>query len=283
MTDIPVIIVAALLGALQGVTEFLPISSSAHLYAVPYLFGLDDSLLDSLAFAAVLHLGTLAAVLVAMRHEVMRLSLVALRFISSLGRTRGEAADERLIVAIILGTIPAAAAGAVASDLIDGAVRSPLIVAAAVLAGAALLGVAERLGRRERPLEGIALFDGVFTGLAQALALIPGISRSGATISAGLLLGFDRAAAARFSFLLGIPAIAGGGILELRKLVEADLISQGSLPILLVGIVTSFFAGLLAISLLLRLLSGGSTRLFVFYRVAFAAILIGAALTRGGA
>ena len=283
MTDIPVIIVAALLGALQGVTEFLPISSSAHLYAVPYLFGLDDPLLDSLAFAAVLHLGTLAAVLVAMRHEVMRLSLVALRFISSLGRTRGEAADERLIVAIILGTIPAAAAGAVASDLIDGAVRSPLIVAAAVLAGAALLGVAERLGRRERPLEGIALFDGVFTGLAQALALIPGISRSGATISAGLLLGFDRAAAARFSFLLGIPAIAGGGILELRKLVEADLISQGSLPILLVGIVTSFFAGLLAISLLLRLLSGGSTRLFVFYRVAFAAILIGAALTRGGA
>ena len=267
----------------RSVTEFLPISSSAHLYAVPYLFGLDDPLLDSLAFAAVLHLGTLAAVLVAMRHEVMRLSLVALRFISSLGRTRGEAADERLIVAIILGTIPAAAAGAVASDLIDGAVRSPLIVAAAVLAGAALLGVAERLGRRERPLEGIALFDGVFTGLAQALALIPGISRSGATISAGLLLGFDRAAAARFSFLLGIPAIAGGGILELRKLVEADLISQGSLPILLVGIVTSFFAGLLAISLLLRLLSGGSTRLFVFYRVAFAAILIGAALTRGGA
>jgi undecaprenyl-diphosphatase len=159
MTEIPAIIIAALLGALQGFTEFLPISSSAHLYAVPYLFSLNDPLLDSLAFAAVLHLGTLAAVLVAMRHEVVRLTGVVLRFIFSLGRTRGEASDERLIVAIILGTIPAAIAGALASDLIDGALRSPMIVAAAVLAGAALLGVAERFGRRERPLEGIAIFD----------------------------------------------------------------------------------------------------------------------------
>jgi undecaprenyl-diphosphatase len=282
MTEIPAIIIAALLGALQGFTEFLPISSSAHLYAVPYLFSLNDPLLDSLAFAAVLHLGTLAAVLVAMRHEVVRLTGVVLRFIFSLGRTRGEASDERLIVAIILGTIPAAIAGALASDLIDGALRSPMIVAAAVLAGAALLGVAERFGRRERPLEGIAIFDGIFTGLAQALALIPGISRSGATISAGLLLGFNRASAARFSFLLGIPAIAGGGLLELRKLAEAGGISDGSIPLLLVGIATSFFAGLLAISLLLRLLSGSSTRLFVFYRIAFALLLIGTALSRGG-
>ena len=109
-----------------------------------------------------------------------------------------------------------------------------------------------------------------------------GISRSGATISAGLLLGFNRASAARFSFLLGIPAIAGGGLLELRKLAEAGGVSDGSMPLLIVGIATSFFAGLLAIALLLRLLSGGSTRLFVFYRIAFAAILIGTALSRGG-
>ena len=282
MSEIPAIVVAALLGALQGFTEFLPISSSAHLYAVPYLFSIEDPLLDSLAFTAVLHLGTLAAVLVAMRHEVVRLAGVTARFIYTLGRARGAASDERLIVAIILGTVPAALAGALASDLIDGALRSPLVVAVAVLAGAVLLGVAERFGRRERPLEGIALFDGIFTGLAQALALIPGISRSGATISAGLLLGFNRASAARFSFLLGIPAIAGGGLLELRKLAEAGGVSDGSMPLLIVGIATSFFAGLLAIALLLRLLSGGSTRLFVFYRIAFAAILIGTALSRGG-
>ena len=217
MTEIPAIIIAALLGALQGFTEFLPISSSAHLYAVPYLFLLNDPLLDSLAFAAVLHLGTLAAVLVAMRHEVVRLTGVVLRFIFSLGRTRGEASDERLIVAIILGTIPAAIAGALASDLIDGALRSPIIVAAAVLAGAVLLGVAERFGRRERPLEGIAIFDGIFTGLAQALALIPGISRSGATISAGLLLGFNRASAARFSFLLGDRRWRATRVAEARR------------------------------------------------------------------
>lgn len=280
MTGIPEVLVAALLGVLQGLTEFLPISSSAHLYAVPYLLSVSHPLLDSLAFAAVLHLGTLAAVLVAMRREVTRLLRVALRFAFTLGRERGDAADERLIVAIILGTLPAAIVGALAADLFDSVLRSPGIVAAAVLAGALLLELSERLGRRERPLEGIAILDGLFTGLAQALALIPGISRSGATISAGLLLGFNRSSAARLSFLLGIPAIAGGGLLELRKLILDGGVNGGSLLLLIVGVAASFCAGLLAISLLLRLLEGGSTRIFVLYRIAFALLLIGSVISR---
>ena len=193
-------LIALLLGLVQGATEFLPISSSAHLYAIPYLFGISDPLLSSLAFGAVIHLGTLAAVLVALRSDVTRLTLVALRTITSGGRHRGDSADERLILAIVIGTIPAVLLGLTAGDLLESAVRTPLVVAGAVTAGALLLWFAESLGTRERPLQSVGVIDGLMVGLAQALALIPGISRSGATISGGLLLGFRREAAARFGF-----------------------------------------------------------------------------------
>jgi undecaprenyl-diphosphatase len=124
-------LIALLLGLVQGATEFLPISSSAHLYAIPYLFGINDPLLTSLAFAAVIHLGTLAAVLVTLRSDVTRLTRVALRTLTSLGRHRGDSADERLILAIVIGTIPAVLLGLTAGDLLEGAVRTPLVVAGA--------------------------------------------------------------------------------------------------------------------------------------------------------
>jgi len=215
-------LIALLLGLVQGATEFLPISSSAHLYAIPYLFGISDPLLSSLAFGAVIHLGTLAAVLVALRSDVTRLTLVALRTVASGGRHRGDSADERLILAIVIGTIPAVLLGLTAGDLLESAVRTPLVVAGAVTAGALLLWFAERVGSRERPLQSVGVIDGLMVGLAQALALIPGISRSGATISGGLLLGFRREAAARFGFLLGTPAIAGAGTMELKRLLESS-------------------------------------------------------------
>jgi len=275
-------LVALLLGLVQGATEFLPISSSAHLYAIPYLFGISDPLLSSLSFGAVIHLGTLAAVLVALRRDVSRLARVALRTVSSGGRHRGDPFDQRLILAIIFGTIPAVLLGIAAGNLLEGAVRTPLVVAGAVTVGALLLWFAERVSTRERPLQSVGVIDGVMVGLAQALALIPGISRSGATISGGLLLGFRRDAAARLGFLLGIPAIAGAGTIELKRVLESSEDLAASAPLLVIGIVSAFVSGLLAIKLLFRILDGGSTRIFVVYRLAFAAVLIASAALRGG-
>jgi len=275
-------VVALLLGLVQGATEFLPISSSAHLYAIPYLFGLSDPLLSSLAFGAVIHLGTLAAVLVALRRDVLRLAGVALGTVTSLGRRRGDSADERLIMAIVIGTVPAVIAGVVAGDVLESAVRTPLIVAAAVTTGALLLWFAERVGTRERPLQSVGVIDGLMVGFAQALALIPGISRSGATISGGLLLGFRRDAAARLGFLLGIPAIAGAGTIELKHLLESSEDLAASAPLLAIGVMSAFLSGLVAIKLLFRILDGGSTRIFVAYRLAFAAVLVASVLLRGG-
>jgi undecaprenyl-diphosphatase len=275
-------VVALLLGLVQGATEFLPISSSAHLYAIPYLFGLTDPLLSSLAFGAVIHLGTLAAVLVALRHDVLRLVGVTLRAVTSLGRNRGASADERLIIAIVIGTIPAVLLGVAAGDLLDSAVRTPLIVAGAVTAGALLLWFAERVGTRERPIQSVGVIDGLMVGFAQALALIPGISRSGATISGGLFLGFRRDAAARLGFLLGIPAIAGAGTIELKHLLDSSEDLAASAPLLAIGVMSAFLSGLVAIKLLFRILDGGSTRIFVAYRLAFAAVLVASVLLRGG-
>ena len=275
-------LIALLLGLVQGATEFLPISSSAHLYAIPYLFGLSDPLLSSLAFGAVIHLGTLAAVLVALRRDIARLIWVVVRTVTSLGRDRGESVDQRLILAIIVGTIPAVLLGLVAGDLLESAVRTPLVVAGAVTSGALLLWFAERAGTRERPLQSVGVIDGLMVGLAQALALIPGISRSGATISGGLLLGFRRDAAARLGFLLGIPAIAGAGTIELKHLLESSEDLAASAPLLLIGVVSAFLSGLLAIKVLFRILDGGSMRIFVAYRLAFAAVLVASVLLRGG-
>lgn len=275
-------LVALLLGLVQGATEFLPISSSAHLYAIPYLFGISDPLLSSLSFGAVIHLGTLAAVLVALRRDVSRLARVALRIVSSGGRHRGDPFDQRLILAIIFGTIPAVLLGIAAGDLLEGAVRTPLVVAGAVTVGALLLWFAERVSTRERPLQSVGVIDGVMVGLAQALALIPGISRSGATISGGLLLGFRRDAAARLGFLLGIPAIAGAGTIELKRVLESSEDLAASAPLLAIGVASAFISGLLAIKLLFRILDGGSTRIFVAYRLAFAAVLVASVVLRGG-
>ena len=156
-----------------------------------------------------------------------------------------------------------------------------LVVAASVLAGAVLLWVADRASSLERPLSGISAIDGLLIGVAQALALIPGISRSGATISGGLLLGFSRDAAARISFLLGAPAIAGAGLLELRGLLADGVDLQGAAPLLAAGLTAAFISGLAAIQLLLRILSGGKLWSFALYRIVFALILLGTALTRG--
>jgi undecaprenyl-diphosphatase len=157
------------------------------------------------------------------------------------------------------------------------------LLSTAVVAGALLLLAAESRGRRERPASSVGVVDGVVIGLAQALALLPGISRSGATISAGLFLGFRRDAAARLGFLIGIPAIAGAGALELRRVLVAGSDLGATSTALLVGVAASFLSGLVALRILFAVLNGRSTRVFVAYRLVFAAVLVATAIARGGA
>src|ERR671926_1993242 len=202
---------AMVLGLVQGLTEFLPISSSGHLRIVPAFFGWDD---PGAAFTAVIQLGTMAAVLLYFRADLWRIATAWLRSLRD-PSLRGET-DARMGWYIILGTIPIGLLGLAFKDPIEHQFRTlGLIGTTLIVFGLVMLG-AEAASRRDRSLRDITTRDGMLIGLAQALALVPGVSRSGATISAGLLLNFDRAAAARYSFLLSVPAVVLSGLFELR-------------------------------------------------------------------
>lgn len=266
---------AIILGAVQGLTEFLPISSSAHLIIVPWLFGWEES---GLTFDVALHLGTLAAVLVYFRREVLQMAVAVPRGV--IERKPLDDPMSRLGWIIVLGSIPAAVAGFVAADTIDsffhagsGGDTAIVLVALLLIALAALLAVAERVARHARPVECINARDGLVVGLAQALALLPGVSRSGSTITAALFRGLQRDAAARFSFLLGIPAIVGAGVLETRTLLEGGL-APGEGWAFIAGMATAAVVGYLAIAFLLRFLRTRSTFVFIAYRVVLGLLLL---------
>ena len=228
---------AAFWGLVQGLTEFLPVSSSGHLVIVPAALDMAD---PDLAITAVLHLGTLVAVLAYYRRDL-----------AWLVRFRNDATARRIIGLLIIGTIPAAVIGLLFESNLDDLFDSPVAVGYALLATGAILVLASRLRRRRRALEDGRTIDAVTVGVAQAGALIPGISRSGITIAAGLGRGFEGIEAARFSFLLSIPAIAGGGLLQ-----AIDLADQGGLRAeVFVGAAVAAVSGYLAISVLLRLLA----------------------------
>jgi undecaprenyl-diphosphatase len=263
---------AAILGIVQGLTEFLPISSSAHLILVPKLLGWNDPFIDSAAFDVMLHMGTLVALLVYFWRDLIEILGAGLASIRD--RRIGDDPQRRLAWLLVVSVIPAAILGAGLESFFDQAFREHYQwIALFVLIGATLLWLGERRGTQTRGLDGMVLRDAVTIGVAQALALFPGTSRSGITIAAGLLLGLKREAAARFSFLMAVPVIAGAGIWKARTLVGASL-GGTQVNELIVGIVTSAIFGFIAIAFLLRFLRTNPTTVFIAYRIVFAAVIV---------
>jgi undecaprenyl-diphosphatase len=263
---------AAILGIVQGLTEFLPISSSAHLILVPRLFGWNDPFIDSAAFDVMLHMGTLVALLVYFWRDLI--TILGAWLASIRDRRIGDDPQRRLAWLLVVSVIPAAILGAAFESFFDQAFREHYQwIAVFVLVGATLLWLGERRGTQTRGLDGMVLRDAATIGAAQALALFPGISRSGITIAAGLLLGLKREAAARFSFLMAVPVIAGAGIWKARTLVGAGL-GGAEVNELIVGMVTSAIFGFVAIAFLLRFLRTNPTTVFIAYRIVLAAVIV---------
>jgi len=243
---------AAVLGAVQGLTEFLPVSSSAHLVLVPWALGWSD---PGLTFDVAVHLGTLCSLLLYFRRDLKDL---ARRLLA------GEPDGRRLLATLAIGTVPGAAAGYFAKGFFEALFARPDWVGVFLLGTALILGVAERVGRRLRSMEALGPYEAVWIGVAQAVAIAPGVSRSGATIAAALLLGFTREAAARFSFLLAIPIILGAGAHQILGFTRA-----GGAPVawasLLAGFLVASAAGYAAIGGLLRYLRTRSLHPFALY------------------
>jgi len=263
---------ALVMGVVQGLTEFLPVSSSGHLILVPWLLGWHDPFIDSLAFSVMLHLATLVALLVYFRADWLRLVPAGLAAIRD--RSIGSDPDRRLAWLLVAATIPAVIAGVLLNDIVENAVRRPELVAITLTIGAVILWVADRLSRKAAGIEAVTFPVAIGIGIAQAVALVPGISRSGMSISAGLFAGLTREAAARFSFLMATPVIAGAGLWELKKLVTGEAGVGVQLAPLVVGMVAALAAGLLAIELTLRYLRTRSLTIFVVYRIALSVVVI---------
>jgi undecaprenyl-diphosphatase len=267
-----IVLQAIVMGIVQGLTEFLPISSSGHLIVVPYMLGWDDPFITSLPFSVVLHLGTLLALLAYFWRDWARLVPAGLATI----RDRSFAGDpDRKLAWMIAATMPPAiVAGLLLNDFFEQEVRQPVLVALMLVVGAAILWVADRLGRGTAGMERLGFGGAIVVGCAQALALVPGISRSGISISAGLALGLTREAAARFSFLMAAPIIAGAGAWETRKLLSGEAGVAVEAGPLLVGFIAAALAGLVAIAGLLRYLRGHPMTVFVAYRLVLAAVVV---------
>lgn len=267
---------ALVIGIVQGLTEFLPISSSGHLILVPHLLGWTDPFINSLAFSVMLHLGTLAALLAYFWRDWARLvpaGLAALR-----DRSFGGDPDRRMAWLIAATLPPAVVLGVLLSDFFEQKVREPVLVAVMLVVGAGILWLADRLGRRTDAIERLGFPGAIAIGFAQAVALVPGISRSGISISAGLALGLRREAATRFSFLMATPVIAGAGLFELKKLVAGEVVTDVSVSAIVIGFVAAAVSGLAAIHVLLRFVRNHPMTVFVAYRLLLAALVIIVAL-----
>ena len=289
---------AIVLGILQGLTEYIPVSSSAHL-RIAGIF-LEHGKDPGAAFTAIIQLGTELAVLVYFRRDIVR---IVSRFVLGLLRTKGpdgeprvprDDPDYRMGWLIIIGSLPIVILGLLLQNLIDTTFRSLWIVAIDLVVFGVLLGIADRVGAKRKTLARLTTRDGVIYGLAQALALVPGVSRSGGTIGAGLLLGYTREAAARYSFLLALPAVFGSGLYELYKTVKEPCAASATqvaatkaacTPELftatetLASTVAAFLVGLVVIAFLLRYLNHGSFLPFVAYRVLLGLLVIGLLMT----
>jgi len=253
------------LALLQGLTEFLPISSSAHLILLPLLSSWED---QGLAFDVAVHIGSLTAVVWYFRRELITMT----KDWSQSVVQRQTVGESRLAWAVLLGTIPVGLAGLLFHDIISGQLRSPLVIAATTIGFGLLLGWADWRAKQNRNEHSLSWGDVAFVGMAQAIALIPGTSRSGITMTAGLLLGLDRAAAARFSFLLSIPVIVLSGGLETIKLIQAEAVVDW--VALLLATSLSALAAYLCIYLFLKLISRIGMWPFVIYRLVLGTVLL---------
>ncbi len=260
------IIEAVILGIVQGLTEFLPISSSGHLILAEWATGWKGELINSLTFDVALHVGTLAAVLWYFWRDWLSLGKASLRVLQG----KAPQHEARLVWYIGLATIPAVIVGLTLEHTVETLFRNPLLVAAALIAGSLVMWLADRYSRRERFLGSMTLGHALFVGAAQALALIPGVSRSGITISAALAAGYRREDAARFSFLLSTPVIGGAALLKLRHLSFQGHAAWGCI----LGTLGSAVVGYLAIRFLIRYLERHSLAVFVWYRMALAALVV---------
>ena len=259
---------AVLLGAIQGLTEFLPVSSSAHLILARAFFGWEVPAEFGLAFDVALHVGTLAAILLFFRVEIAGMLKSAVRIVS-------PSPDRSATLArmIVIGTIPVVIVGLLFSDFVEEVLRTPAIAAGALAVGAALMLAAERLGPRTKAEDSIGWREAVLIGCAQAAALIPGMSRSGGTIAMGMFLGIRRDAAARFTFLLAIPAMLAAAAKEGLALASMPL-PAGSAALLATGTLVSAVTGYVTIKYFLRFLAGHRLDVFAYYRLALAAATV---------
>lgn len=264
---------AVVLGMVQGLTEFLPISSTAHLKVVPVALGWGD---PGVAFTAIIQLGSIVAVLGYFWGDLTQITTGSWRAIRT---SDYQSNDFRMALGIALGTLPIVFFGLLIKifipDFDNSPLRSTVTIAIVSIVMALLLGLAETIGKRKREFEQLGLQDGVLMGFAQALALIPGVSRSGSTITAGLFMNLERATAARFSFLLGIPAITLAGLVEFAGVLSEGVSNAELLP-LLIGTLSSAIFSYAAIAWLLRFLQTQNTWVFVWYRLAFGVLILGA-------
>ncbi|CEP67026.1 Undecaprenyl-diphosphatase UppP [Moorella glycerini] len=252
------VVQAVILGLVQGLGEFLPISSSAHLVLLPWFFRWPD---QGLTFDVALHLGTLIAVVAYFWRDLIELVIC--------GLFQPRSLDGRLFWYLIVASIPGAIFGYLLEDQVGTVFRSPLLIALTLTLMGIGLWWADRVGRKTRQMEDITLADSIIVGISQALAIIPGVSRSGITMSAGLLTGMKRETAARFSFLMSVPIIAGAALLQLKDLTPAAI----NLPFIL-GVLTAAVVGFLAIKFLLQYLRYGSYLLFTWYRILLALLVV---------
>jgi len=255
---------AALLGAIQGLTEFLPVSSSAHLILARAFFGWDAGRLG-LAFDVAVHAGTLLAVVAYFRRD-----LVAMAAAAPAAWRRDTGPDGRLLRLVVLGTLPIVPAGLLYSERVEEALRTPAVAASMLAVGAVALLAVERLAGRDRDEGSLTLAGALAIGVAQATALVPGVSRSGATIAVGMWLGMRRDAAARFGFLLGVPAIAAAAAKEGLALAGAGL-DAGAWLLFAIGAAASAVVGYLTVKYFIRFLTGHRLDGFAYYRLALAA------------
>ncbi|WP_283179718.1 undecaprenyl-diphosphatase UppP [Gemmobacter sp. 24YEA27] len=265
---------AAVLGLLQGLTEFLPVSSSAHLRIAGAVMPAAHD--PGAAFTAIVQIGTELAVLLYFRREILAIWRAMAR---QIGGRAFDADAARLGWLIAIGTLPIVGLGLAFADLIETALRNLYVTAAMLIAFGIVLGLADRFGSRKKALRQLGWRAGILLGFAQALALIPGVSRSGATISAGLLLGFRREDAARYAFLLAIPAVFGSGFYQLFK--SMGVPDQAGLAPTAVGTAVAFLSGYMVIVAFMRLITTASFLPFVCYRIGLGLILLALLLTGG--